>query len=533
VPTALARLAELCRELEHTSSRNRKNELLAEFLKGLEPDEIRPAVLILLARLLPESESKTLNVGYSLLKRAWETGQTKLFAEGDLTITEAFQTFNRIADSTGAGSRKTKENLLSGLFSRMDELEREYLTRSLFGEMRIGVNEGVLLEAIALAAGQDPEKVRTANMLAGDVGAVAETALLLGAPGLDAIGIRLFVPLKPMLAETAESTKEAIEVLGEASFEYKLDGVRVQIHKDGDEVRIYSRRLTEVTDALPEIVKLVRDRIATRRVILEGEVVAFKDRPLPFQDVMRRVTRVNEIGGAVTDVPLRLYLFDILLKDDLPLTDRPYSERWADLTRTVPEDLVVPRIITGSPAEAESFLERALAEGHEGLMAKRIDSPYIVGRRGKRWLKIKRFHTLDLVIVAADWGYGRRKGWLSDYYLGAKTARGFMVVGKTFKGLTDEEFKAMTTRLLELKTGETRHTVQVRPEVVVEVAFNEVQRSPRYPSRFALRFARIKAVRGDKAPEEADMLDAVERIFEAQFQTKGRHEGDNQEDGTY
>ncbi len=522
MPTSVAAVASLCRALESTSGRKMKIELLSSFLRNLGPGEIRPTVLFLLGRSLPESDSKTLDVGYATIGKALERRQQPLVAEDEFTIGEFFSILSKVADAAGAGSRKVKESLISGIFTRLSREEAEYVTRSLFGEMRIGVNEGILLDAVAVASGASSETVRTANMLSGDIGSVAEEALLGGKDGLERIGARLFVPLKPMLAETVSSVEEAIGILGRAAFEFKLDGARIQIHKQGDVVRIFSRRLTEVTDSLPEVVDAIRSRVAVERVILEGEAVAFTDRPLPFQEIMRRMTRVHGVDRTKEIIPIRLYLFDILLREGKVLIGLPYEERWSMLNETAPPDVIVPRLVTADPAEAAAFLDRALAEGHEGLVAKSLDGQYVVGKRGKRWLKIKRSVTLDLVITAADWGYGRREGWLSDYYLGARSGEGFEVVGKTYKGLTDEEFERMTEKLLELKTVETHHTVRVTPEVVVEVAFDEIQRSPKYDSGVALRFARIKSIRSDKSPAEADTLATVKRMYEEQFRTKGR-----------
>ncbi len=520
--TPLSRLTSLCAALESEHGKKRKAEMLASFLRGLSPSEIKPTILILLAQVLPKSERGTLDVGYGTVKKAISSGQQTLMATEEATIVQAYDVFQRIAKVEGQGSRKTKENLLAGLLRPLDEQEKEYLLRSLFGEMRIGVNEGVMLEALALASGVSLDGVRNAQMLAGDLPEVAEILLTQGPEGLQGIEAKVFTPIKPMLADTAQDVADALRVLGKAAFEYKLDGARIQIHKDRDSVKIFSRRLTDVTESIPEIAEQIRSAISADACILEGEVIAFKGRPMPFQDVMRRFTRVKDVKGSASDVPLRLYLFDVLYLDGDALIGMPYVDRWEALVSVAPVEMIVPRIVTDSKGEAEAFFEKALAEGHEGLMAKNLTGDYSVGRRGKRWLKVKRAISLDLVIVAADWGYGRRTGWLSDYYLGARAKDGYEVVGKTFKGLTDEEFKAMTARLLDLKTNETKHTVQVRPEVVVEVAFDEVQKSPNYRSGFALRFARIKAIRDDKRPEDADTLASIARLYNRQFERKHR-----------
>ncbi len=339
------------------------------------------------------------------------------------------------------------------------------------------------------------------------------------------MNINLFIPLKPMLAATSYDIKEVLqEHGGRTAFEYKFDGARIQIHRLGGEVRIYSRRMTEVTTSLPDIVDLIRDRIASREVILEGEAVAVGagDRPLPFQELMRRFKRTHDVEEMVKRIPMRLHIFDILYLDGRPLIDEPYLERWRILEGVCPRELLAERLVTGDPLEAEAFLRKALEEGHEGLMAKRLESTYTPGVRGKGWFKIKPAETLDLVLAAADWGHGRRTGWLSNYHLAARSGDEYLIVGKTFKGLTDEEFEWMTRRLLELKVGETHHTVYVRPEVVVEVDYNEIQRSPHYRSGFALRFARIKRIREDKRPEEADTMEKVKELYERQFKYKAK-----------
>ncbi|HUL39762.1 MAG TPA: ATP-dependent DNA ligase [Methanomassiliicoccales archaeon] len=518
----LADLAALCAQVEAEPGKKRKAEMVGSFLSSLERQEVKPAVLIILAQVLPESEKRTLDVGYRTVGRAMKSGQTSLFGGEHVSIMEVYETLQRIAKAEGAGSRRTKEALLSGLLSRLSDDESEYLLRSLSGEMRIGVNEGVMLEAIARAANVGLETVRGAHMLMGDVGGLATLALSEGEEGLLRVEVQVFTPVRPMLAEMSLGVEDALSTMGTAAFEFKLDGARIQIHREGGEVRVFSRRLTEVTESLPEIVRTALTEIQADRFILEGEVVAYSDRPLPFQDVMRRMTRVHEVHDSVHEVPLRLFLFDALLVGYRTLIDAAYTERWKALQDVTPSHLLVPRLITSDAKMAAEFYKQALEQGHEGLVAKDLGSPYAIGKRGRRWLKIKKSDSLDLVIVAAEWGYGRREGWLSDYHLAARSKEGFEEIGKTYKGFTDEEFKAITERLLSLRTSETRHVVQVRPEIVVEVAFDEVQRSPRYPSGYALRLARIKSIREDKSPAQADTIEEVERVYERQFRTKGR-----------
>jgi DNA ligase-1 len=523
--TPFSDLAELCRALEETTKRKVKTGLLSSFLRGLEPPEVSPAVLMVVGSIFPEFDSRTLEVGWRTMKNVLEGGrQTTLFDE-PLTIGHVHDTLTKIAEASGAGSRRVKASLLEGLIARADPSEVEVLVRIIFGEMRIGVNEGMMLEGIAEASDASVALVRRALMLSGDLGEVARLAMESGEEGLKGVEMRLFVPLKPMLAAMSYDIGEVIEAHGgETSFEYKLDGARIQIHRQGETMKVFSRRLSEVTESLPDVVETIREGVRSDDFILEGEAVAIGEggKPLPFQDLMRRFGRVHDVEEMTGQIPLRLYLFDVLYHDGRLLIDEPYSVRLRVLEEICPEGLLTKRIVTGDPVEVEAFLREAMEAGHEGLMAKRLDSEYTPGSRGKRWFKIKPTETLDLIVVAADWGYGRRTGWLSNYHLAAREGNGHLVIGKTFKGLTDEEFRWMTDRLQGLKTRETPGTVHVRPELVVEVAFNEVQRSPHYESGYALRFARVTRIREDKAPEDADTLDRVRELYEDQFRYKAK-----------
>jgi len=525
--THFSELANLCQALEKTTKRKEKTRLLSTFLLGLEEEEVVPAAYLVVGRVFPEADPKVLEVGWSTVSRVRRgIGQAALVRE-PLTILRVYRYFEEIASASGKGSRKKKEYLLAGLFNEASPLEAEYIMRILSGEMRIGVSEGMMLEAVAEAAGVSPELVRRSHMLLGDLGRVAVTALKEGKEGLRRVGVQLFKPIEPMLAEMSYDLEEVVARHGgKTAFEYKFDGARIQIHKMSRKVRIFSRRLTDVTESLPDIVELTLREVGAGEVLLEGEVVAFgaDGRPLPFQDLMRRFRRVHRVDEMVRKIPLRLHLFDILYLDGRSLIDTPYKERWNILAQICRNELLASRIVTGQVSEADRFLREAMEAGHEGLMAKALDSPYTPGVRGKRWFKIKPADHLDLVIAAADWGHGRRRGWLSNYYLAAlnpETER-FEFVGKTFKGLTDEEFEEMTQRLLGLKVSETEYTVHVKPEVVVEVVYNEIQRSPRYWSGFALRFARITRIREDKGPREADTITRVRELYEKQFERKGR-----------
>jgi DNA ligase-1 len=384
-----------------------------------------------------------------------------------------------------------------------------------------------MLEAIAKAGGVKPKLVQRANQLWGDLGEVALTALTRGENGLAQAELRLFRPLKPMLAQTAEDLAEAFERHGgQLALEYKLDGARVQIHRQGDQVRIYSRQLADVTGSLPDVVAEVKGSLGVEEAIVEGEALAVdhQGRPLPFQHLMRRFRRKHALAETVAEIPVQLHLFDALYLNGQTLLDSPYQERWQALETAAGQVKRVRRVVPATLAEGQAFAEAAFRDGHEGVMAKALDSTYTPGVRGKAWLKLKHVVTLDLVIVAADWGYGRRHGWLSNYHLATRdvdTGR-YLVVGKTFKGLTDPEFEAMTRRLLALEQLRQGSTVFVQPQVVVEVLFNEIQASRQYESGLALRFARIIRLREDKSAAEADTLQTLRQLYEQQFDYKGR-----------
>ena len=523
--TPFSRLAELCKALEATTKRTEKTRLISEFLSRRKPEEISPSILLVIGQVFPEFDPRTLEVGWSTMKRVLERGKQTTLLRDQLSINRVYSILSEIAITKGPSSRKLKERLLVGLISDAGREEVEILVRIIFGEMRIGVNEGVMLDALAEASGAPLSLVRRAVMLTGNLGEVALVAITQGEKGLEGIRPELFVPLKPMLAETVDKPEEAIkEHGGKTVFEYKFDGARVQIHRLGDEVRVYSRRLSDVTESVPDIVNQVQRFLPKVGIIVEGEITAVGagGKPLPFQDMMRRFTRVNDVQQAIEQIPLRLHLFDVLFLDGTLLIDEPYETRWAILSKITPKELIAERTVTNNPNEAAAFLKAAMKAGHEGLIAKRPGSHYNPGARGKDWLKLKPSETVDLVIAAADWGSGRRRGWLSNYHLVARDGDEWKVVGKTFKGLTDEEFRWMTKRLQAIKVSETDYTVSVRPEVVVEVTFNEVQRSPHYRSGFALRFARITRIRDDKGPQDAETMDQIRSLYKKQFSVKDK-----------
>jgi len=495
-------------------------------MKGLSKEELEPFVALLLGAGFFGRLGKPLNLGWRRLGRLERGGFQATLDGKKVSVVEVYRVLLRVADAQGAGSMREKQRLLTGLTSRMTSLEREVLTRILLGEMRIGASEGILLESISKVSGNPTNLVRRAYMFTGDLSVVAKKAFFEGPQSLQELGPSLFTPIKPMLTQTAYSPEEALERLGgRAAFEFKYDGARIQVHKSGSKVQVYSRSLKDITGRVPDVVQLVK-RVPGESLILDGEAVAFgpNNRPLPFQEAMRRLGRVKRVSEKSVEIPLKPFFFDILYLDGRSLVDQPYDERWKMLEETIPPELLTRRVVSDNPREVEALLAQSIRKGHEGLVAKRLSSPYEPGSRGGHWLKVKASETLDLVVLAADWGSGRRRGWLSNYHLGARSPRGFLPVGKTFKGLTDEEFRWMTDYLLGLKIEESRGTVFVRPELVVEVAFDEVQRSPNYESGFALRFARIKGIRVDKKASEANTIQDVSRVYENQFRFKDRLE---------
>jgi len=556
VETLFSELAQLGERLEATTKRRELTALLADFLKSLPPTETAAAVRLIIGRVFPERDSRTLNmsgqavmvvvgelVDASITLREEIHGQAVDAGEAvrmllerasrqppalpPLTLVEVYATLGQIAETGGKGSRTRKAALLRGLLSRASAVEAKFLVKIIFGEMRHGVDEGILLEGIAQAAGVKSGAVQRANQVWGDLGKVAVTVLTSGEAALKEAGVTLFQPIKPMLAQTAEDPAAAFgEHGGRVAVEYKLDGARVQIHAQGHRVRIYSRQLSDVTDSLPDVAVEVAEKLIAADAILDGEVVAVdaEERPLPFQHLMRRFRRKHEVEETSVEIPVRLHLFDALYVDGQSLMDAPNTERWAALEQVAGSLGVVRRLIPGSPEELVAFSHAAVEDGHEGVMVKALDSAYTPGVRGKAWLKLKHTVSVDLVVVAADWGYGRRHGWLSNYHLAARGAvtGQYLVVGKTYKGLTDTEFKTMTGRLLALEQSRHGSTVCVHPEVVVEVLFNEIQASSQYPSGLALRFARISRIRDDKPPAEAESLQDLRRLFDQQFERKGR-----------
>ncbi len=503
----LADVVETSRRIAEPARRLEKTDLLAGLLRRLDPEEIEVAV----AFLSGTTRQGRLGIGYAMLRDAASSpAETP-----SLQLREVDRTFESVTAAGGPGSIQLKVHLLASLLGRAPQAEQQFLTRLLLGELRQGALEGLMVDAVARAAGLAAALVRRAVMFTGAIGAVARAALTEGESCLSRFSIQLFRPVQPMLAQSADAVVDALGELGEAALEFKLDGARVQVHKAGDEIRVYSRRLNDVTAAVPEVVEAVR-AIPARQLILDGEVIAMRPngRPQPFQVTMRRFGRKLDVDRMRASLPLMPFWFDLLHLDQGDLIDESQARRFAALAAVAPPEFLMPHVVTASPDEAGEFLESALRQGHEGIMAKATGAPYEAGSRGQSWLKIKPARTLDLVVLAAEWGHGRRQGWLSNLHLGARDTEkgGFAMLGKTFRGLTDEVLAWQTQELLKLEIGRDQYTVYVEPKLVVEIAFNEIQVSPRYPRGLALRFARVKRYRTDKTAAEADTFETVQAL---------------------
>ncbi|HMN46287.1 MAG TPA: ATP-dependent DNA ligase [Povalibacter sp.] len=496
-----------------TRSRLAKLRELAQCLQALAPDEIEIGVLWLAG----ETRQGKIGVGYSVLQ---PSAQVAPAVPATLTLRDVDDVLTLLQGMRGAGSAARRKSILGDLLGRATADEQSFLLRLLVGELRQGALAGLMVDAIAEAAKLPVADVRRASMYSGHVGGLAHVALTQGLAGLERFRIEVLSPIAPMLAQTATDVADALEQLSsDVAFEWKVDGARVQVHKAGDEVRVYTRSLNDVTAAVPEVVEAVRT-IDARQIVLDGETVALDatGRPLPFQVTMRRFGRKLDVDALRAELPLHVYFFDCLLLDEESLADRPARERFAAMERVLPESIRIPRLATRDVDVATDFYDRALASGHEGVMAKSLDSAYEAGSRGASWLKIKHVHTLDLVVLAAEWGSGRRKGWLSNLHLGARdpASGGFVMLGKTFKGLTDAMLEWQTKEFLARETHRDSYTVHVRPEMVVEIAFNDIQASSQYEGGYALRFARVKAYRPDKPVEQADTIEEIRRIYTAQ-----------------
>ncbi|MGA2214959.1 MAG: ATP-dependent DNA ligase [Bryobacteraceae bacterium] len=502
----LAGVVETSRRVADTSKRLEKIGLLAGLIQQLNPAEIE----IVVPYLAGQTRQGRIGIGYAALREA----RNSPASNPSLEVLEVDRILQSITEVSGSGSQRRRQELLQSLFARATEAEQQFLTALLLGEIRQGALEGIMLEAVAKASGISPERVRRAAMLAGDLARVAQAAMEQGEAGLSQYEIQIFRPVQPMLAQSADDVPEALASIGEAALEYKLDGARVQVHKSGDDVMVFSRSLNDVTAAVPEVVELAR-ALPAQDLILDGEVISLlpDGRPQPFQITMRRFGRKLEVERMRQELPMTPFWFDLLYLNGAPLLDEAQARRFTALAELAPGSLI-PHMVTGDAAAGAAFLEQALAGGHEGIMAKAIAAKYAAGARGQSWVKVKRARTLDLVILAAEWGSGRRKGWLSNLHLGARDTEkgGFAMLGKTFKGLTDEMLQWQTQELLKLEIGRDSYTVHVEPKLVVEIAFNEIQVSPRYASGLALRFARVKRYRMDKTAAEADTFETVQLL---------------------
>ena len=491
------------------AARGVKVERLADCLRRSPPSEVAIAV----AYLSGELRQRQIGVGYATLRDLPGPAEAS-----SLTLTDVDSAFELIGSQVGPGSQRERRRLLGDLMSRATAGEQRFLWRLLLGDLRQGALEGVMVESVARAASVPPSDVRRALMLRGDLSAVAEAALSRGANGLRDFRIDVGRPLQPMLAQTADTVAAALERIHPAALEWKLDGVRAQIHRLEDEVRVFTRSLDDITARVPELVGAAQ-ALPVRTAVLDGEAIALREdgRPHPFQVTASRLGSKLEVERLRESLPLNLFLFDVLHVDGQDVIDRAAAERFDLLSAIVPESVLIPRIVTADLAEASDFLQQTLERGHEGIVAKSLASPYEAGSRGTGWIKVKPRHTLDLVVLAAEWGHGRRTGFLSNLHLGAfdPASGGFVMLGKTFKGLTDELLAWQTKRFLELEQRRDGWTVYVRPEQVVEIAFDGVQSSPRYPGGVALRFARVLRYRPDKRADQADTIDAVRAIHTA------------------
>ncbi len=498
----LAELVATSAAVGATRSRKAKVAALAELLRGLTREEVEPAVGFLTG--VPRQGRS--GVG-------WRTAfavDVPHADEASIEVLELDATLTALAGTSGAGSVAARQELLGGLFGRATGAEADFIRRLLTGELRQGALAGIMTDALATAADVPLPLVRRACMLSGDLGRTAAMALHDGADALEAVHLAVLHPIEPMLAASATDVADALAKTGEASVEWKLDGARVQVHRLDDEVRIYTRNLNDITHRLPGVSAIAR-ALPAAAVVLDGEVLWLDEdaKPRAFQDTMSAFGRDDAVGAGDG---LLVRFFDVLHRDGVDLIDEPLTTRHEHLDELV-GDLAIPRVRTADPAEAQAALDVALAQGHEGVMVKSVGSTYDAGRRGGSWRKVKPVRTLDLVVLAAEWGHGRRQGWLSNLWLGARDPEGgFVMVGKTFKGLTDALLTWQTEALLAREVSRDGIVVHVRPELVVEIALDGVQTSTRYPGGVALRFARVKGYRDDKDPDDADEIGTVQAM---------------------
>jgi DNA ligase 1 len=498
----LADLVAVSDSVASTSSRTAKIAAVAGVLRGLHPDEIPAAV----GFLTGQPRQGKVGIGWATLAGITSTPA----GDPSITVLDLDRVVDTILATRGSKSASLRRDQLTALLDRATEREADFIRRLFVGELRQGALEGVMADAIAKAAGVPATRVRRAAMLTGDLGETACLALAPTGPSLDDVQLQVLRPVLPMLAGSAETIADALERTGRASVEWKLDGARIQVHREGDDVRIFTRNLNDITARLPGVVDLVRS-MPVDDVVLDGEVIGVSDdaRPHRFQDTMRHFSAET----VPVERSLRAWFFDVLRADGSDLLATPLHER-LDVLERVAQRHRIPAVATDDVTVAAGILDQALAAGHEGVMVKSLDSPYDAGRRGGAWRKVKPVRTLELVVLAAEWGHGRRRGWLSNLHLGARGPDGaFVMVGKTFKGLTDELLTWQTARFQELAIAREGHIVHVKPELVVEIALDGVQVSPRYSGGVALRFARVRRYRDDRTPADADTIDTVRSML--------------------
>lgn len=507
----LAELASTSESVASTRSRLAKVEAIAGCLRRAAPDEVAIAV----SYLSGELRQRRTGVGWAALRELPDPAGSPTLEVGEVDTA-----FARVERAGGAGSAGVRRTELGQLFGRATAAEQRFLARLAGGELRQGALAGLMTEAVARAAAVDVAAIRRAAMLAGDLRAVAEAVLVSGSAGLDGFRLQVGRPVQPMLAQTATSVDAALERIGTAAVEWKLDGVRIQVHRNGADVAVFTRTLDPITERVPEVVEAVL-ALPVRSVVLDGEAIALRadGRPRPFQQTASRAASRGDVSRLRQEVPLTPFFFDVLHLDGTHLVEAAGSERYAAIEPILPPNLWVPRRVTGDVEQARACYDESVARGHEGVVVKALQSPYEAGRRGAGWLKVKPRHTLDLVVLAAEWGHGRRQGRLSNLHLGARdpATGGFVMLGKTFKGLTDAMLEWQTCRFLELETSRDRATVQLQPELVVEIAFDGIQTSSRYPGGMALRFARVLRYRPDKGPAEADTVETVRTLHTAGY----------------
>lgn len=488
-------------DVRATRSRTAKIALVADLL-GDCPPESSAIVVSYLAGELPQGR---IGLGWASVGAV----EVDPIETTEIVVAEIDHTLTEIKGTSGAGSKQAKHDLLAGLLARATADEQEFVKRLLLGGLRQGALQGIMADAVASASGVEPALVRRAAMVSGDLAGVAAAALTSGAEALDAYRLQLFTAVQPMLAQTATSVAAALEKIDRPVVEWKIDGARVQVHRNGDAVKVFTRNLRDITASSPDIVQLVR-ALDVSSIILDGEAVALRadNRPVSFQDTISRFS-------AESDGRLSVSFFDCLHVDGVDLIDRDGGSRWQAMNAALPNELLIQRLVTTDAARAQQFFDDAIEAGYEGVMVKSLDALYDAGRRGAGWLKVKPVHTLDLVVLAVEWGSGRRQGWLSNIHLGARDPAdpgSFLMLGKTFKGMTDEILQWQTERFLELETHRDGHIVHVRPDQVVEIAVDGIQRSSRYPGGVALRFARVKGYRDDKTAAQADTIDTVRAL---------------------